>query len=234
MTEINLFPALNALADDVVFLAWNPASSSTVQVSVGQLKSYVGAGSGGGEEPPDVPTGSTYTLTYQSNGDDNGLFYWLGSAGKTATWTNPATSGKIIATQSSVSSNNLQFGAAGCCDRNNEVAHSAGGSQDWWQWDLGNARLTPTRYVYRSRRDYDGYHLSNWRVQGRILETDEWTDLDTQNSNNSTQGIGLYFSRSLDGITTGYRFLRFQNLVGGYLTGSMVEFYGDLYIPAIQ
>lgn len=176
------------------------------------------------------PPGGT-TLTYEFSGDNNGVFYWLGSAGKTTAFANPALNGLVVASQSSLHNSNPDFAAADMCDRANEVSHTAYGENGWFQWDFKDKKLIPTHYTYRGRKDFNGHHPRSWKLQAKVLEADTWTDLDVQVGNN-TINLASYYSAPLS-TNTAYRFFRFiltaPNSYGElYLTGSSIEFYGEV------
>lgn len=187
---------------------------------------------GGGIEPPPPPPPSGITLTWQSNGDTNGLFYHLGTEGKTQPFANPATSGLIVATQSTLHVGNPAFGAAPMCTQTNSVAHTSEGAVEFFQWTLAEGKkLIPNRYTYRGRRDFNGHHPRTWQLLGRVLETDDWIVLDNQ-ENNSTIVYETYYSAPLVSSTafSSFRFLRtgLNSDNQKFLTGSCVEFYGEL------
>src|SRR6476646_3678599 len=97
MTNIDLFPHLETLNDGVLLLAFDPTSNATVNFTVGELKTYVGATGG------TVTAGykSTKELTYEEPDDTKGLAYFLGTQKATATWQNPHDLGALNCSMSS-------------------------------------------------------------------------------------------------------------------------------------
>ena len=113
------------------------------------------------------PTGSV-NLVYMYDGDNNGVFQFIGTQYGTAPWINPVASGLISISSSSppgrfcdpralVGRNFSSLNFAG------PRRSSRGGMESWWEIRLQHG-LRCTRYVVR--HDGSGDHLRNWAFQG--------------------------------------------------------------------
>ncbi|KAJ4459835.1 putative E3 ubiquitin-protein ligase HECTD1 [Paratrimastix pyriformis] len=118
--------------------------------------------------------------TQQYDMDDRGLFYYLGTRGRTQPWRNPAEAGWVTVSRSS------------------ECKHPAGKASDltgrqpcssftqdlpgsWWRVDLGaGRRFTPTRYTLRHSNvpGYVDFGLRSWRLEGSVDGGATWRTLD--------------------------------------------------------
>ncbi|KAJ4459463.1 putative E3 ubiquitin-protein ligase HECTD1 [Paratrimastix pyriformis] len=131
------------------------------------------------QQPYPPPPGSIL-FTYDHDMDERGLFYYLGTQGRSQPWQNPAEAGWVTATRSSESG----FGKASELT-GREACNSSTASRprpSWWQVDLGAGRLfTPTRYTLR--HSYCDYcvesRLQSWRLEGSVDGAEgSWRTLD--------------------------------------------------------
>ncbi len=131
------------------------------------------------------PTGSV-NLVYMYDGDNNGVFQFVGTRYGTAPWTNPVAAGLISISSSSppgrfcdpralVGRNFSSLNFAGPRRSPN------GGMESWWSIHLEHG-LRCTRYVMR--HDGSGDHLRNWVFQGSA-DGMSWVTLD-EHSNDTT------------------------------------------------
>ncbi|KAJ4455812.1 putative E3 ubiquitin-protein ligase HECTD1 [Paratrimastix pyriformis] len=116
-------------------------------------------------------------LSYDHDMDEQGLFYYIGSKGRTQPWRNPAEAGWVTVTRSS-EGNQKASDALGM-----KACYSYTGNQlipSWWQVDLGAERLfTPTRYTIRHNNnpDFVPFRLQSWRLEGSV-DGASWRPLD--------------------------------------------------------
>lgn len=189
------------------------------------------SGTGTGTTTP-PPTSSTKTLTYASDGDTNGVCYWIGTNYGVESWSNPHTAGQVICSKSSESNPDLN-NVASLVDR---VANSTGTDDlpnSWMQIDLGiTNKLIVSYYSLRGRTDvYNDNHLRNWKLQGSN-DTTTWVDINTQIDNTIING-GNWVSIPTANETVGYRYLRIlqtglSSSNANYLSLGEFEFYGTL------
>ncbi|KAJ4455793.1 putative E3 ubiquitin-protein ligase HECTD1 [Paratrimastix pyriformis] len=100
--------------------------------------------------------------------DERGLFYYIGTQGRTQPWQNPAEAGWVTATRSSdcLGKASDLMGRVACESHTNMQPTPL-----WWQVDLGAGRLfRPTRYTLRhSNRPADVvWRLQSWRLEGSV------------------------------------------------------------------
>jgi hypothetical protein len=172
-------------------------------------------------------------LTYVSDGDDNGVMFFLGSAYDTTSFSNPHTSAQI-----EVVPHDLQSGSTAdmLVDRatSNFVVPSVAGN--WVFIDLGAGRsLVPNRYLLRAR-NFNSAHPRNWKLQGTNLvagnnTTDiplaTWTDLDVRTSDTTLNAADQWGLFDITGVTTGYRYFRILH-TGVNSSGSDALCLGEL------
>lgn len=97
---------------------------SSIQTKLDEISAKIDSlqsGSGG------TPTVTGKSLTYESDGDTNGVFYWLGTNYGKQSWVNPYSAGFINITLSS-KLNGFGFvdgNPAGLCDRTSNSVHTA-------------------------------------------------------------------------------------------------------------
>ena len=171
-------------------------------------------------------------LTYISDGDTKGLFYYLGTNKNTVSWVNPQPS-KI-----EVSASSVQFGnVATLSDRQDTEFYTTTGGQDGWvKVHILTGKLKCNHYSIRNRYRYDndaGSALRNWKLQGSNNDID-WVDLDIQTNNTSLIASSQWLT--LSSISSeSYCYFRLLetgvNSSGNYaICLSEIEVYGE-YIP---
>lgn len=196
--------ALPVLARTVPFSFWKTASAP-----------------GGGDANP-------ITRTYVSDGDTNGVFYYVGqnySSG--AGWTNPNTAGRLSIVASSLNTggdtvDKLVNRTSDHCDTNN----SAG---SYYTFDVGAGRtLVCNKMSFRWRPDDStAYTPTGWLLQG---STDNSTYTTILTVSGATPGLGTWRS---DTVSTGtaYRYFRVKqngtNVNGtSFFAVNEIELYG--------
>lgn len=167
-------------------------------------------------------------LNYLSSGDANGLFYWLGTNGKTTVFSNPHTDGKLFISASSVGAGTV----AQLCDRQDSQFFTDSVNGSWIKITLPVGKnLKLNYYSIKTRNQSSGYHPKNWKLQGSNDDS-TWIDLDNQVNNttltNNSQWLSLPVNtntayRHWRILVTGFNSSNFYHLVLGE-----VEFYGQL------
>lgn len=175
-----------------------------------------------------TPTNSTAkTLTYASDGDANGVCYWIGTNYGVEGWTNPHVSGRLICSLSSSFDGNDPPG--NLVDRqNNQRPATQNAPNSWMMLDLGANKLI-CKYYSLKGRDAAADHLRSWRLQASN-DNNSWLDLDTQ-TNNATINQNTWFSTGVNS-TTAYKYFRvLQTAANNGGTNIMSlgewEFYGE-------
>merc|ERR1719410_610144 len=111
--------------------------------------------------------GQTVTLSHQADFDSNGLMYWIGTNGKTASeWVNPAQYGLVVVTSSD--GRTLPYGKLEDIlsrDANALNCHTNDDRRAWFAIDLG-LWLQPTAYTLRHARGYGRSAVRSWQLQG--------------------------------------------------------------------
>jgi hypothetical protein len=203
-----------------------------------------------------TPFAPTATLTWASNGDANGVFYWLGSARGLGSWANPLRAGYASGSASSVSNGCSNADATASCDpgwttnRNvgttankpnaDDVPVSTGtGSQTRVTYDLGGDHaLKLNRYALRGRCDSTASYPRYWTLQGSN-DAVTWTQLDFRAPDTTIASRCAWASWTVS-TTSSYRYFRvivltppyFNSLSTSDVTYDEVEFYGTVtYVP---
>ncbi|QLE55661.1 discoidin domain-containing protein [Nostoc sp. TCL26-01] len=216
--KLNDFPELIQLSENDLLLGWDSVNDIVSVIKISTLRDYLGV------EPPADNT--LPTLTYVSNGDANGMCYWLATRGG-ATWSNPHNSGKVIVISSGSGVSNL----ASIVDRTTGGGnYPANAANAYWGVDFVSHKLKVTDYLIRHDAN-SGYALRSWKLQGSDNGT-TWTDLNTQ-TNNTTLNNPFDWVKVTVNATTAYKLLRLLmtavNSAGSYeFCCSELEFYGQV------
>lgn len=144
--------------------------------------------SGGSTTPTNS---STKTLTYASDGDANGVCYWISTNYGTEVWSNPHTSGRVVC--SIVNPFDANRFPSQLVDRqpNVDIATSDAPNSKM-RIDLGAGKsLKCNRYSLRGA-DRGNLHLRSWSLKGSN-DSSNWVVLDSQ-TNNSTINTNSWFS----------------------------------------
>jgi hypothetical protein len=178
-------------------------------------------------------TGGSVELDFQSNFDENGVLYYIGTSGGQENYQNPHESGKVVVSASSMGQGHVK----------NFVQHKHGSgiynhtqnsANSWFMVDLGvNRALRLKHYCLRSDNRRSNHKCRNWRIEGSN-DADNFTCL-RQHTNDSTLG-GEAMSEAnwnVDDEDNYYRYFRIlQNGVNSsganYLMCAGIEFYGEL------
>lgn len=218
------FPSHNSAADDDLLLICPDGTIFTKQIRLVDLKAYLGT------DTPEPPPSNQAILTYQSNGDTNGIFYYIGSNKLLEAFTNPAVNGRIV--MSASSNLNSETSPLYLTNRAVQLGHTLQGIGQFFKVDLGvNSSLLINHYTLKAQSDYNGNYPRNWKLQA-CNDDITWMDIDTQ-ANNTDLNLGTFVSIPIAGQTTAYRYWRLL-LTGSdsagaqYLVLDEWEFYGNL------
>lgn len=173
--------------------------------------------------------GSGTTFTFASFGDQNGLFYYIGTNGGTQAWVNPSEYDSPVA----VTWSQLVDGTRWYITDRNSAQYAAGfGSGNTVTIDLGASRaFKPTYYTLRHINSGD-YILRNWKLRGSN-DNSTWTDLDVRTNDTTMSGALSWGGFTVTAAPAAYRYLQIQ-LTGpessgtNYLYLNEIEFYGVL------
>jgi hypothetical protein len=148
---------------------------------------------------------NTTLLTYASNGDTNGLFYWLGTNKGTTSWSNP--SGQLSYSASIASPPFANYSSL-----TNRIVDSHPGNTwiegAWLRVDLGaNLRIRPSYISVRSWINNDRLPR-NFKIQGSNDGT-TFDDLLTVTGDTTITGNSQWLSLAITTPATAYRYLRY-------------------------
>ncbi|MEH1771702.1 hypothetical protein, partial [Nostoc sp.] len=185
---------------------------------------------GGGDNSGGENGNNGITLTFTSNGDSEGLFYYLGTSGLTTTWSNPVAGSSLIVTASTTEGGTV----ASLSDRIASEWYSNIAANNWVKYQITTGKLICNHYSIRSRSNNVDYYPRNWQLQGSNDGTN-WAVLDEQVNNTDISSVSQWLSLPVT-PTTAYSYFRLlQNGIDssgvGYLCLGEVELYGE-YIPS--
>ena len=126
---------------------------------------------------------------YEHNFDENGVLYYLGSAGRRRMWQNPHSVGQVQAFASSIGHGCQVENFVG---RDVKNCRTEDEPYSFFGVDLGmERRLVPTHYTIRNRKS-NTHVLRNWYLEGSATGQ-SWTILDARiyNSNSNEQNEAL-------------------------------------------
>lgn len=186
------------------------------------------------EESTDV-----ITFEHESDFDENGIIYWLGTNAKsTADWVNPARHNIILI--SSSEGRSLPYGHLEDVisrDSSPVNCHTNDNKSAWFTIDLG-VYVIPTAYTFRHARGYGRSAIRNWLFQASKDAT-IWTTLKTHENDESLQDPGSTATwkitpEEIGDEVEGWHYFRIQqngaNASGQtyYLSLSGFEIYGKV------
>ena len=173
-------------------------------------------------------------LTWVSNGDTNGVLYYIGTNANTVAFTNPHPA-KVTATENDPHVSG-SYPASAALDRNPAtMAITNPSAISWWQVDLGATRmLRPNRYSMKLRSDGAYHQPRDFKLRGSH-DGAIWADLDVRVNDAAINGTGVWGSWPVSGVNEFYRYLRVEitktndeNIGTASLNIAEFEFYGDL------
>ena len=177
--------------------------------------------------------GQTVTLSHQADFDSNGLMYWIGTNGKTASeWVNPAQYGLVVVTSSD--GRTLPYGKLeDILSRDHSAlnCHTNDDRRAWFAVDLG-MWLQPTAYTLRHARGYGRSAVRTWQLQGS-KDGLTWTVIRDHTGDESLQEPGTTATFQVE-TSQVFRHVRIQQMgknASGqthYLSLSGFEIYGKV------
>ena len=178
------------------------ADGSYANMSLIDLKALIGSSNTGSANNSGSST-LTKTLTYTSDGDINGLFYWIGTKQGTQAWVNPHTANLLIAGMSS-SYNSDHFHPEYLFDRqpNSSIA-TANIPNSFYEIGLLNSTIKPNYYSLRARNFYAN-NPTGWKVLFSET-TANWDELDSVT--NTPLAQNQWVSRPLT-ATKDYKYIK--------------------------
>jgi hypothetical protein len=180
-------------------------------------------------------------LTYVSDGDINGLFYYAGTAFGLLPWVNPATAGFVAMLRNNNGANTI----AETVDRSAVLdTYQNNVAGNYMAVDLGATRsLILTKYSLRNRASDASRPVRNWKMQGINVLTAwsdaaitgaTWIDIDSRVSDTTMPAtLGVWTTYTVPSVPAPYRYIRFlQTGVNGggdnFNTLNEWELYGIL------
>lgn len=142
--------------------------------------------------PAAAASSSTQVFKYRSDFDQSGILYWLATGGYTRPWSNPAESGLVRLTASSLNEDSEPLSAI---VGQAVVRCVTQPTQDQWMaLDFGPYKLIqPTAYSLRHYSSWDTEALRNWRFQATTdadVRSAQWVTLLEHKEDSSLEGKG--------------------------------------------
>lgn len=190
------YPLITSLADTDTLLVKTAIDGAYKSISVLDFKTILGSG--------DNVSITPVNLTYASDGDTNGLFYYAGTLGGKAAWQNPAAINQIVISMSSAYSSQNNDAT----QLTNRQPSSAIATSDtpgsFYQIYINYYAITPNYYSLRAR-DYPANNPTGWIIKASV-DGSTWDTLDTVS--NLPLAQNQWISRALTGVTKSYRFFQ--------------------------
>lgn len=187
-----------------------------------------------------IPVGTT-ALSYASDGDTNGLFYYLGTTKLTASFANPQTNGSIAAVASSTESGSIVF----LSDRISDQFYTSNIPNSWIAFSIIGSSIAVSKYTIRTRAINASQLLRSWTLEGTNtissfdvagINAANWIAIDTRVNDATLVAAEQYYTINANGATTPFKYLRFRQTglntsSADYLVLSELEFYGFFTTP---
>jgi hypothetical protein len=181
------------------------------------------------------------SFRYASAFDQNGLLYYIGSAGGTRGYVNPHVSGDVVVTWSSIYSGHVEYFVN---NQFNNLQSLTTGTvvSDWMMVDLGAyRRISPNHYSLRHGNKYASYFLRNWVLEGKVDDSDTsaWVVLREHVNDTSINAVGGTCSWPVTSVGDNqcFRYIRirmtgFNSSNNNCLACGGIEMCGDLHISS--
>lgn len=209
--KFNEFTEITSLADDDILLVQECSTLAIKKLKLSTLKTYLG-----------FVNSNEQRLNYFSDGDTNGVFYWLGSKSNTQLWQNPQTINKASFASSGVN----QGALSDLTDRSSSNFFTTdGASNNFVSLDLGAGHSLVCNYYSIQARNVANYYPRSWKLQG-CNDNISWANLDEQNNNQSLNNPSSWLSISVTS-TIAYRYFRIL-LASPNSSGSNQLCFGEL------
>ena len=179
---------------------------------------------------PVKPLGSAHEMSfdYESDFDENGLLYYLGTFGCTKSWVNPGIAGIVGVSASSLGSDAERITSfvgretVRCCTKSEKNSDMT--------IDLKKVRMNVTKYTLRHYISWDTEALRYWNLEGSVDEVN-WVILKSHIGDASLNKMGA--TKTWDVSHQGW-FQYFRIITTGpnsnnhdYLCCSGIELYGN-------
>lgn len=169
------------------------------------------------------PVYPSTALTYVSNGDANGLFYYLGTNKGLEAWSNPLVANRIAVFYSSILGG--QSPVESLVDRQPSFFHTNTTTPLFIEFDLlASNKLTVNYWTYRSRSNALD-HIPNRLVLSVSNDRVNYTQIDDKSF---TPAQNTYYSFPVLSQSVGYRYCKFTAFGTQYFTAGEFELYGSL------
>ena len=167
--------------------------------------------------------------------DNNGVIYYLATAGGTRPWTNPHNAGVVAVSWSSVNSGTAAMFVANKVPVAGERCYTKTEANSWMSVSLNGKRVVPTGYVLSTDGHGVGgygYLLRSWRLEASLDGT-TWTTLRTHTSDTTLMQATLTGYWPVDGATSAFSHFRIlqtgkNSTNSDHLMASSFEIYGEL------
>jgi hypothetical protein len=179
-------------------------------------------------------------LTYQSNGDTNGVFYFMGRQYGSATWANPAAKTNTDVGAIQVAANGTAFNSSygwlsgvnyqsAVADRVANLFHTDNSiANPYVIIDLIAATLVPTGANVMQRNDFNA-SVPDITIDGGSTPLGPWTRLLTAGAMNAGQGVWTFLT--IPAQTLSFRYIKVSTS-NNYLHLGELELYGVLSYPS--
>ena len=192
-----------------------------------------------GAAAPSAPPPASVTLTYDSDGDVNGVVYWLGTrAGAFAPPVpDTAQATSAVGTELRMDASSVypdpSFTLRNAVNRgaNNNAFESQDVSGSWIRLDFLSRKLKPNRYSVRARPDSANWFLRSWVLEGSN-DASAWTALDTRVNDTTINAQGAWGTFTCV-ATEFYKYIRLRQTGvtaqgSHFLAIGEIELYGQL------
>ena len=207
--QIKNFPTRTIAASGDLLIMQDGTTGQTFNISKASLLAGL---SGDGSSAPGGGTGTN--LAFVSNGDSNGLFYFIGTNSRSIAWVNPAGNSLTI-TASSIASGSL----ISLTNRQNSDFLTNSVANSWVKFQVAG-KLKCNYYSIRTRAANVDYYPRNWILQGSNNGAD-WIDLNIQVNNTTLSSVGQWLSLP---VVTNVSYSSFRILQNG-LNSSNSHFF---------
>jgi hypothetical protein len=151
-----------------------------------------------------TPAEQAIDLNYISDGDTNGVFYYLGTNRKTVSFINPSSANIVAFNQ--INALNEDAIARNLADRDpNTIAHTQDTQNAWFSVDLKEKKLIVNRFSLKARQDINDHNPRNLKLQGS-QDNINWIDLYSLAGN--VLNNASWHSPQVVSQSTAYRYFR--------------------------
>jgi len=140
-------------------------------------------------------------FAYQSDFDECGVVYWIGSNGRRQEWRNPATSGLLKVTSSQLASQSMPVWAA--CGRTPARCVTEPKKNTWFCFDFGQLFIIPTAYTLRHYDSWDTEAIRDWKLEGSI-DGKKWKQLVVHKKDQSLDKKSATHTWPIKGVVKSY------------------------------